>query len=252
MDNEKLEDSHGNNRKGLKLRIGDQCFRFRAISVVPIILICFFVFNPDDPGRFNTLISISGFAIALFGGLIRMTSVGFSKPVTSGRENYLKADNLNTGGLYSLIKNPLYVGNFFIYNGVIIAYTSINALILLNIFFALNYYFIILSEENFLKKEFGKEYIDYFENVPKVIPNFKNYKKNEGKFSLLKVILREKNTTFYWILLYVVSLLLKQYKLNEGTIDNFWYHAMPVIVMLVLNIGLTIYKKYFTSVKVYT
>ncbi|MCK4890421.1 MAG: hypothetical protein KAS21_11450 [Candidatus Aminicenantes bacterium] len=252
MENEKSDKSDGNNGNGLGLRIGAQCFRFRAISVVPIILICFFVFNPDDMGRFNTLISISGFAIALFGGLIRMTSVGFSKPVTSGRENYLKAENLNISGLYSLIRNPLYVGNFFIYNGVIIAYSSIYALILLNIFFILNYYFIILSEENFLKKQFGKEYKEYLDAVPKVIPNFKNYKKNEGKFSLLKVILREKNTTFYWVLLYVVSLLLKQYKLNDATIDNFWFHAIPVIAMFALNIGLTIYKKYFTSEKVYT
>lgn len=252
MNNGKSEDSNGNGSVGLKLRIGDQCFRFRAISVVPIILICFFVFNPDDMGRFNTLISISGFAIALFGGLIRMTSVGFSKPVTSGRENYLKAENLNTSGLYSLVRNPLYVGNFFIYNGVIIAYSSINALILLNIFFVLNYYFIILSEENFLKKQFGKEYREYLETIPNVIPNFKNYKKNEGKFSFLKVFLREKNTTFYWILLYVVSLLLKQYKLNDGAIDNFWYHAIPVMTMFGLNIGLTIYKKYFSSEKVYT
>jgi len=248
----KNEKSEKNNGKGLGLRIGDQCFRFRAISVVPIILICFFVFNPDDPGRFNTLISISGFVIALAGGLIRMTSVGFSKPVTSGRENYLKAENLNTSGLYSLVRNPLYVGNFFIYNGVIIAYSSIYALILLNIFFVLNYYFIILSEENYLKNQFGTEYEKYLQSVPSVIPNFKNYKKNEGRFSFLKVILREKNTTFYWVLLYVVSLLLKQYKLNDGAIDNFWFHAIPVIVMFALNIGLTIYKKYFASEKVYT
>ncbi len=252
MKNVKIKTNDENNRENLKLNIANNCFKFRAISVVPIILICFFVFNPDDMGRFNTLISISGFALALFGGLIRMTSVGFSKPVTSGRENYLKAENLNTSGLYSLVRNPLYMGSFFIYNGVIIAYSSIYALILLNIFFILNYYFIIYSEENYLKKQFGKEYKEYLDAVPKVIPNFKNYKKNEGKFSFLKVFLREKNTTFYWVLLYVVSLLLKQYKLNDSTIDNFWFHAIPVITMFALNIGLTIYKKYFTSEKIYT
>lgn len=238
--------------KNLKLLIGDLCFRFRAISVVPIVLICFFVFSPNDPGKYNTLLNVLGFIIALFGGLTRMTSVGFSKPVTSGRENYLKAENLNTSGLYSLVRNPLYVGNFFIYNGILIAYSSIYALVLLNVFFVFNYYFIIFSEENFLKKQFGAEYENYLKRVPSVVPNFKEYKKNEGKFSFLKVILREKNTTFYWTLLFVVSLLLKQYKLNDGAIDNFWFHAFPVLILFGLNIGLTVYKKYFTSEQVYT
>ncbi|MCK5202512.1 MAG: hypothetical protein KAR15_01520 [Desulfobacterales bacterium] len=251
MNNGKVE-TNEKKSNNLKLRIGDLCFRFRAISVVPMILLCYFLFSPNDPGRYNMYLSILGFAISLFGGLIRMTSVGFSKPVTSGRENYLKAENLNTSGLYSLVRNPLYVGNFFIYNGILIAYSSIFALVLLNVFFVFNYYFIIYSEEVFLKKEFGNEYENYVKSVPSVVPNFKEYKKNEGRFTFLKVILREKNTTFYWTLLFVVSLLLKQYKLNDGAIDNFWFHAIPVLILFGLNIGLTVYKKYFASEKVYT
>ncbi len=238
--------------ESFKLKIANLCFRYRAISIVPIILIIYIFFIPDDHGRYNNLISIIGFIIALSGGLIRMTSVGFSKPVTSGRQNYLTAENLNTSGLYSLVRNPLYVGVFFIYNGVLIAYSSIYAIIFLNIFFIINYYFIICSEENYLKKQFGDSYENYLESVPSMIPNFRNYKKNEGKFHLFKVFLREKNTTFYWFFLYVVSLLLKQYKLNDGAINNFWFYAVPVIILFILNIILTIYKKYFASEEDYT
>ncbi|MCK5221279.1 MAG: hypothetical protein KAR14_06855 [Candidatus Aminicenantes bacterium] len=252
MKNLKVDTNKKEKGSDMKLKIANQCFRFRAISVVPLILICYYAFSPIDPGRFNIYLNILGFIVALSGGLIRMTSVGFSKPVTSGRENYLKAENLNTKGLYSFVRNPLYVGNFLIYNGILIAYSSIYALILLNVFFVLNYYFIIYSEESYLKKQFGSEYEDYLAKVPSVIPNFKNYKKNERKFDLFKVILREKNTTFYWITFYMISLLMKQYKLNDGAIDNFWYHSIPVIIFFALNIGLTIYKKYFTSEKVYT
>ena len=39
---------HG--KKNLKLAIGDACFRFRAISVVPVILFIFFMFDPLAPG----------------------------------------------------------------------------------------------------------------------------------------------------------------------------------------------------------
>lgn len=234
------------------LKIGNFCFRYRAISVVPVILIIYMFFSPGDPGRLNTLVNFIGFIIALSGGLIRMTSVGFSKPVTSGRQNYLKAENLNTSGLYSLVRNPLYVGSFFIYNGVLIAYSSIFALIFLNIFFLINYYFIIYSEENYLKGEFGEEYKKYINSVPKAVPNFRNYKKNEGKFNLFKVILREKNTTFYWVVFYIISLLIKQYKLNDGVIDHFWWYAVPVIIFFILNLMLTLYKKYVASEKDYT
>ena len=252
MKNEKIDASDKKEVKGLKEKIADLCFRFRAISVVPLILICYFLFSPVDLGSFNSLVSVIGFVIALLGGMTRMISVGFSKPVTSGRENYLKAENLNTKGLYSLVRNPLYVGNFLIYNGILIAYSSIYALVLLNVFFVLNYYFIIYSEEAYLKSKFGLEYEDYLKNVPSVIPNFRNYKKNDRGFGLLKVMLREKNTTFYWIFFYIISLLLKQYKLNDGAIDNFWFYAIPVIIVFALNISLTIYKKFFTSEKVYT
>lgn len=210
------------------------------------------MFSPGDPGRLNILMNITGLIIALFGALMRITSVGFSKPATSGRQNYLKAENLNTSGLYSLVRNPLYVGNFFIYNGILIAYSSIIALIFLNIFFITNYYFIIYSEENYLKKQFGEEYKKYLDAVPRAVPNFKNYKKNDGQFNLYKVMLREKNTTFYWVVFYIISIMIKNYKLNDGAINHFWWYAVPAIIFFILNLILTLYKKYFASEKDYT
>ena len=154
------------------LAIGDACFRFRAISVVPVILFIFFVFDPLPAGRFNPWLNLLGFLIALAGAVTRFVAVGYAKPFTSGRENYLKAENLNTGGLYSIVRNPLYVGNFLVYNGVLIAYASPAALALFNAFFIPNYYFIILSEENYLEKQFGEVYNEYRRAVPKVLPKF--------------------------------------------------------------------------------
>jgi len=237
---------------GLKLKLANLCFRYRAISIVPVILLVYFLFDPIDPGRYNLPVNIAGFVISLSGGLIRMISVGFSKPVTSGRQNYLTAENLNTSGLYSLVRNPLYVGNFLIYNGILIAYSSIFGYVVVNLFFLINYYFIIHSEEVYLRGQFGEAFEKYMASVPRVVPNFRNYKKNESNFRFFKVILREKNTTFYWIFFYVTSLLLKQYKLNDGIIDHFWYHAVPVIIFFGLNLILTAVKKFSVSEEVYT
>ena len=152
--------------KGLKLAIGDACFRFRAISVVPVILLILFLFDPLDAGRFNPGLNLLGFLIALAGAATRIVAAGYAKPFTSGRENYLKAESLNTSGVYSIVRNPLYVGNFLVYNGILIAYSSPAALAFFNVFFILNYYFIILSEENYLQGQFGDAYREYLKSGP--------------------------------------------------------------------------------------
>lgn len=219
--------------------IADACFRFRAISVVPVILITYFVFAPLRLPRFGALLGLLGFLLALAGAATRFVAVGFAGPFTSGRENYLKADSLNTRGLYSIVRNPLYVGNFLIYNGILIAYASPAALALFNAFFIGNYYFIIRSEERYLEGRFGSAYSEYLRAVPRVLPRFGLYKANDRPFSLARAVFKEKNTTFYWTFFFAVSLLVKQYKSNDGAIERFWWHAVPVLVLFALNLLLT-------------
>lgn len=233
----------GHEKKDLKLAIGDACFRFRAISVVPVILFIFFVFDPLPAGRFNPWLNLLGFLIALAGAATRFVAVGYAKPFTSGRENFLKAENLNTGGLYSIVRNPLYVGNFLVYNGVLIAYANPAALALFNAFFIPNYYFIILSEENYLEKQFGEVYNEYRRAVPKVLANFFRYRRNDHPFSWTRAIFKEKNTTCYWTFYFAVAMLIKQYRLTDGTIEYFWSYAVPVLALFALNIFLTLIKK---------
>jgi len=237
------ESGAGHKKKDLKLAIGDACFRFRAISVVPVIVLVFFVFDPLASGRFNPILNLLGFLIALAGAATRITAASYAKPFTSGRENYLKAESLNTSGVYSIVRNPLYVGNFLVYNGVLVAYASPAALAFFNAFFIVNYYFIILAEENYLEDQFGDAYRDYRQTVPKVIPRSTGYRKNDFPCNLARAVSKEKNTTFYWIFFYAVALLVKQYKLSDGTIEKFWWHVVPVLVLFTLNIILTATKK---------
>jgi protein-S-isoprenylcysteine O-methyltransferase Ste14 len=237
------ESTAGQGEKGLKLAIGDACFRFRAISVVPVILLILFIFHPLDAGRFNPILNLLGFLIALAGAATRIVAAGFAKPFTSGRENYLKAESLNTSGVYSIVRNPLYVGNFLVYNGVLVAYSSPSALAFFNVFFILNYYFIIQSEENYLRGQFGDAYREYLKAVPRVIPRFGLYRRNDHPFNPARAVGKEKNTTLYWVFFYAVALLVKQYKLNQGAIEHFWWHAVPVLALFVLNLILNAVKK---------
>ena len=57
--------------------------------------------------------------ISLFGQLIRVITVGFAPGNTSGRNTSYGqlADEINTSGIYSVVRHPLYVGNFFMWLG---------------------------------------------------------------------------------------------------------------------------------------
>lgn len=230
----------GDRMKRLRGLAADACFRYRAISVVPVLLAILVFFRPGDFGRLDPWLGAGGLAVALLGAAMRIVAVGFSKPSTSGRENFLKAENLNTSGLYSIVRNPLYVGNFLIYNGVLLAFASPAALLLFNAFFLVNYYFIIHSEECFLEKQFGDEYRAYKAQVPRVIPRLSLYRRNDYPFSAAKAVVRERGTTFYWVLFYAVALLVKQYRLNDGVIVHFWGYAVPVMLLFVLHAVLTL------------
>lgn len=229
--------------KNLQRTIGDVCFRFRAISVVPVILLIFILFDPVDAGRFNPVLNVIGFLIALTGAATRILAVGHAKPFTSGRENFLRAESLNSSGLYSIVRNPLYIGNFLVYNGILLAYSNPAAMVFFNVFFIVNYDFIILSEENYLDTQFAAAYREYCLQVPKLLPRFTRYRKNDHPFSLARAAHKEKNTTLYWVLFFVVTLLVKQYKLNAGAIEHFWWHALPVLALFTLNIVLTLSRK---------
>ena len=64
--------------------------------------------------------------ISLLGLYIRIVTVGHTPKGTSGRNTKAGqvADELNTTGIYSVVRHPLYVGNFFMWLGVAMLLSS--------------------------------------------------------------------------------------------------------------------------------
>ena len=97
--------------------------------------------------------------ISLAGLAIRCVTVGFAPSGTSGRNTGgLKAARLNTTGMYSIVRHPLYLGNAVILAGVLLFvqvwwFALVGALLAL-----LHYERIIFAEEEFLKRRFGESY----------------------------------------------------------------------------------------------
>jgi protein-S-isoprenylcysteine O-methyltransferase Ste14 len=130
--------------------------------------------------------------ISFLGQYIRAVAIGTSHKSTSGRNTKEQvAEALNTKGIYSTIRHPLYLGNYFMWIGVIIYTFNIWFVIIATLLFWLYYERIMFAEERFLEKKFGKDYLDWSLKVPAFIPSFKNYEKTPIKFSLKTILRRE-------------------------------------------------------------
>lgn len=142
---------------------------------------------------FNTPVFVS-FAIAWVGESIRMITVGFSPKGTSGRNTHNQlAHQLNTKGIYSVTRNPLYLGNFLIWLSVAILTQSIGFIIGFLVFFWWFYHHIIQTESQFLKAKFDDAYTRWADRTPAFFPSIKNYASESNPFNWRKVIRKEKN-----------------------------------------------------------
>jgi protein-S-isoprenylcysteine O-methyltransferase Ste14 len=75
---------------------------------------------------------------------------------------------LKTGGLYRFSRNPIYVAVYLISLSAM-AYTFNPIGIFLGLYCIVIHHMIVLSEEEFLKKRFGKDYIEYCGKVRRYI-----------------------------------------------------------------------------------
>lgn len=137
------------------------------------------------------------FAVSLFGLAIRVFTVGFVPKGTSGRTtNKPRASTLNNTGMYSIIRHPIYTGNFFVWLGFSMWPRSLFLVISLALLFLIYYWLIILAEETILRKKFGNTFIEWANRTPLLFPRFKNWRKAALPFSLKTVLKREYSTFF--------------------------------------------------------
>ncbi|MFA5238200.1 MAG: isoprenylcysteine carboxylmethyltransferase family protein [Phycisphaerae bacterium] len=136
-------------------------------------------------------------AVSLFGLAIRFYIAGEIPKGTSGRTtNKPKARSLNTTGTYSVVRNPLYLGNFFVWIGFSMFPRSVFLVIVLALIFLVYYWLIILAEEKVLREKFGSEFDEWAQKTPALFPRFRNWQKTSLPFSLKAAIKREYSTFF--------------------------------------------------------
>lgn len=172
------------------------------------------------------------FAIGLVGFFIRCHVVGYAPDRTSGRNlNAQVADVLNTKGMYSIVRHPLYLANFLMWLSIALLTGNLWFIIAFTLFYILYYERIMYTEEAFLIDKFKEDYLVWSRKTPAAIPNFHNYKKTENTFNLKVVLKREKNgllamLTLFW-LFELIDLIIHYYLSGERFeyTFSFWFFA---------------------------
>lgn len=180
-------------------KLGNIFFRWR--SYIPLLLITILLLRLDNlkfvfgNNTVEIAYQITCLCVSFFGEFVRIMTIGFVPSGTSGRNTKAqRATTLNITGTYSLIRNPLYLGNYFIILGISLFSRSYEIVIINSIFFAMFYIPIILVEEKFLLDKFGESYRNYSLKTPCFFPRFSHWNPADTDWSWRMVIRREYNS----------------------------------------------------------
>lgn len=183
---------------------GNWLFRYRSFLPLIILVIGWMLYlrrelHPEEftlysPELENYFLA-AGLAVGLVGLFIRVYTVGHTPRNTSGRNTKegQVADTLNQTGIYSLVRHPLYLGNFLMWLGPAVYTGHVWFMIGFTFMYWVYYERIMFAEEQFLRKKFGKTYLDWSEKVPAFVPKLSGFVKPEYSFSWKKVLRKEKN-----------------------------------------------------------
>jgi protein-S-isoprenylcysteine O-methyltransferase Ste14 len=182
--------------------------------------------------------------VSLLGQIIRILTVGFAPRNTSGRNTATGqiADEINVTGVYSIVRHPLYLGNFFMWLGPVLFLRSFSFTLIFGLLYWLYYERIMFAEEQFLRRKFGEAYDKWSETVSSFIPWSFRYVPPKLPFSLRNVLKREYNSFVNIFVIFTLLDLFRNYFLSERIyFTGLWIWLLGAAVVIWLAVR-TIHK----------
>ena len=179
-------------------------FKKRSYTPIPIVFAILYFSKLSYP------FWAYGATLIILGELIRLNAVRYAGGRT--RTTKVGAKSLCTSGPYSRTRNPLYIGNLFIYSGVVLfsgGTYMLQLLVVVIFYFVFQYSMIISLEEEKLSTVFGQNYSKYKNNVPRIIPLIIPWdsKSKLRPAPILKTLKTEKRTlqNIFLLLFFIVT-----------------------------------------------
>ncbi|WP_017731477.1 methyltransferase family protein [Nafulsella turpanensis] len=219
---------------------GNWLFRYR--SYLPVVLFPFaalvVLFGDVDFSSSEGIgYAVFCFLVSIAGLAVRAYTVGHTPKGTSGRNTAegQVAETLNTTGIYSAMRHPLYLGNYLMWMGPILYVGSTWFAVVCSLMFWLYYERIMFAEEAFLYSKYREKYKEWANRTPAFIPSFKRWQKSNLDFSFRNVLKREYNGLFYTALSFVFVDVLRNYMLTGGFyVLEFWKIVFVACLLLLI------------------
>ena len=153
--------------KKTMISIGNFLFKHRNYLFPIYILVLFLIFMPPSSEPGTGLMRIVALLLAFAGLAVRAVVIGYAYIKRGGVGKKVYADDLVVEGMFSICRNPLYVGNMLIYAGEFLMFGNLAVFIIGVLSFWFIYECIIAAEENYLRNKFGAKYDAYCKEVPR-------------------------------------------------------------------------------------
>lgn len=228
-------------------RSGASLFRWR--SYLPLIFLPFLIdaaFRGEQVeaalGKtWGEVFEVACIGLVMLGQALRMLTVGHVPRGTSGRNvTGQLAEALNTTGIYSMVRNPLYLANCIMYLGVALFSQSLIAALVMALVLLPYYERIIAAEEVFLSAKFGAVYDDWAARTPAFVPRLSGWVASSLPFSWRTVIRREQSSVYGAVVaLYLMELGLHTLGPGAGPMSPVWHWVLGIATGLEVAAFLT-------------
>lgn len=150
------------------VRVGGWLFQQR--TWIPLPLIAAIVLIPGTQNAEPALLWLSGAALVLAGEAVRLWAVHHIGVISRTRSDRLGP--LISTGPFSLVRNPLYLGNVALWVGFAVSARLLWMAPLILVVLGLEYHAIVRWEEHLLTARLGDSYREYAARVPRWLPRF--------------------------------------------------------------------------------
>ena len=222
---------------------GNWLFRYRSYLPLILVLVAVAAMSQGESlERWDTveeIFCVLAVVVSLAGLVVRIKTVGHVPSRTSGRNTKNQiADTLNTTGMYSVVRHPLYFGNFLMWLGIVMLTQNWWFILFFLVAYALYYERIMQAEEAFLRRKFGESFEAWCEKTPAFWPRWRQWKPSNLPFSTRFVLRREYSGLLAMVLGFVfVEVVGDAFEEGHLKLDLGWGIALGValVVYIVLR-----------------
>lgn len=179
--------------------VRERVFNARGLTPIPIVVAALILAETTWASY------VAGVACMVTGEALRIWGVGYAGSATRTTRG-VGGEVLVVIGPFAHVRNPLYLGNFFISLGAcIMAWAWMPWLLLVYVaLFVVQYALIVSLEEEHLREAFGADYTVYARDVPRFVPRLRPRPSAQVLAFRLRSALRSERSTLGNILLVCV------------------------------------------------